>query len=264
MNLYQKLVNGINELFEGEDNTTNEIPADLTFVDVKTTDGRILRVSDIAVDATVKEITEDGEVEVEDSTFTLEDGTQLVVVGGIVTEVIPAKQAPAEDAPADVAEVMNEVFMDVTLKDGPIAHIVTAVEGEISVGDKMMIDGVEAGPGEYYTADGKTIVVGDSGVIGEVKDSEAEMPEADDIPAEADAEVNGIVNNLKELISQIKDLKSQFEEVKGQVVALQNENEELKGEVSKFSDAPSVQPTKTNVDFKKASKDEKLKFFSQR
>lgn len=262
MNLYQKLVNGINELFEGEDNTTNEIPADLKFVDVKTTDGRILRVSDIAVDATVKEITEDGEVDVEDSTFTLEDGTQLVVVGGIVTEVIPAEQAPAEDAPV-VEEVMTEVFMDVTLKDGPIAHIVTAVEGEINVGDRMMIDGVEAGPGEYYTADGKTIVVGDAGVIGEVKDS-AEMPDMDDMPTEADAEVQGVVNNLKELITQIKDLKSQFEEVKSQVIALQSENENLKGEVSKFSDAPSVQPTKTNVDFKKASKDEKLKFFSQR
>ena len=114
------LISKIKELFQEETPAEN-----IAFVDVKTADGMILRVSDIAVDATVMEITEDGEVAVEDASYTLEDGTQLVVVGGMITEVIEA--APAEEAPAEapVAEEMEEVtekFMDVTLKDGPSAY----------------------------------------------------------------------------------------------------------------------------------------------
>lgn len=248
----------------------NETP--IEFVDVKTADGMILRVSDLAVDGTVMEISEEGEVAVEDNTYTLEDGTQIVVVGGVIAEVIEAEVEEVETPVEPVAEEMEEViekFMDITLKDGPIAHVVTAVEGEVNPGDKMMIDGVEAGPGEYYTADGKEIIVGEMGIIAEVKAAEEEVEEEIEqpLPEEtqtADEEVQGVVNNLKNLINQIKELKSQFDEMKSSFESIEKENKQLKEEVSKFAAAPSAEPTKTKVDFKKADKEEKLRFFGQK
>ena len=82
--------------------TDTEEEVEVSFVDVKTDDGRILRLDDIAVDQAVKEITEDGEVELEDGTYVLEDGNSLVVSGGIITEIIEA------EAEAEEEEVIDE------------------------------------------------------------------------------------------------------------------------------------------------------------
>jgi len=269
------LIESIEALF-AENEVTPEavVETPMEFVDVKLADGRILRVSDIAVDGTVVEINEEGEVAVEDGEYTLEDETVIKVVGGIITEVIPAAaedNAPEEGmAPEVVTEEMEAKFMDVALKDGPLSHIVTATEGEINPGDVMMIDGVEAGPGEYYTTTGMEIIVGEAGVIAEVSAAEVEEPEAEaEVPAEEvaateDEEISGVVNNLKNLINQIKELKSQFDELKSNFESIEKENTELKLEVSKFASAPSAEPTKTKVDFNKADKDAKLKFFAKK
>ena len=299
------LISEIKALFEKKDAETT----DIKFVDIKTADGMILRISDMAVGATVVEINEEGEVPVQNGSYTLEDGTMISVEGGLVTEITPKEvteememvettlvdgtkvrvegalevgkrvevylndewiQAPEGqhtladgtviyvDAEGFVNEIetaetetteeeMSEIFMDITLKDGPIAHIVTAMEGEIKAGDKMMLDGVEAGPGEYFTNDQKVIVVGDFGVISEVKDAPKEQ-------TQEEREVQGVVNNLKELINQVKELKSQFENIR-------NENAELKERIEKFAAAPSDAPTKTKVDFNKINKEEKIAFF---
>jgi len=82
--------------------TDTEEEVEVSFVDVKTDDGRILRLDDIAVDQAVKEITEDGEVELEDGTYVLEDGNSLVVSGGIITEIVEA------EAEAEEEEVVDE------------------------------------------------------------------------------------------------------------------------------------------------------------
>lgn len=260
------LINKIKELFK-EEVAQAETP--IAFVDVKTADGMILRVSDMAVDATVVEINENGEIPVEDGTYTLEDGNQIVVVGGLITEIIESEVVnnpdaiPAEGAPIDTPAEMNQNFLDVTLKDGPIAHIVTAVEGSISVGDKLMIDNVEAGPGEYETLDNLTLIVGDMGVIEEIKEDSSDMPEDEstDMPSDASPEVIGVVNNLKELINQVKDLKAQFET---EIQSIKEENIELKERVEKFASAPSAEPTQTGVSLKLADKASKLEFFGRK
>ena len=321
------LINKIKELF-AEIDAENVVP--MAFVDVKTDDGRILRISDLAVDGTVTEITENGEAELEDGNYILEDGVEILVEAGKIVEVkepeaeeAPAEDAapveeamasvnlmdgtpvyfdgelavgtaifideamtspapdgehemedgskiviaaglitemaPAEDAAAVEEEMSAELFMDITLKDGPIAHVVTATEGSVNAGDRMMIDQVEAGPGEYETTNGNTLVVGDAGVISEVRDTVAATS---DVPTDED--VQGVVNNLKNLVKQIKDLKSQFDEVKATIENLENENKELKEEVSKFAGSPSAAPTKTKVDFSKADKSARLDFFSKK
>lgn len=261
------LIDKIKELFTEE---VAQVETPIAFVDVKTADGMILRISDMAVDATVVEINENGENPVEDGTYTLEDGNQIVVVGGLIKEIIEAApvdqptDVPAEGAPIDTPTQMNENFLDVTLKDGPIAHIVTAVEGSITVGDKLMIDNTEAGPGEYETLDGLKLIVGDMGVIEEVKeDHPSDMPEdvTSDMPEDASPEVIGVVNNLKELINQVKELKAQFET---EIQSIKEENIELKERVEKFASAPSAESTQTTVSLKKADKASKLEFFGRK
>ena len=302
------LISKIKELFA--ETAIEQTSDDLRFVDVKTADGRIMRVSDLAVDATIVEINEDGELAVEDGTYVLEDGISVVVKGGIISEIMEAEvedvteemanvmrtdgvaiyydgtelvvgetalwldEAMTEPAPegehmleggikvtitngilTDLVEVeeeeveVEETFMDITLKDGGFVHIVTAIEGSYSAGDKMLLDGTEAGPGEYLTNDKKVIVVGDFGVISEVKDSAEQTVEEKD--------VLGVVNNLKELISQVKELKSQFEDLK-------QENTSLKERVQKFAGEPSEDKTETKVSFGKVNKEEKLKFFAKK
>jgi len=81
--------------------TDTEEEVEVSFVDVKTDDGRILRLDDIAVDQAVKEITEDGEVEIEDGTYVLEDGNSLVISAGIITEIVEAEAEAEEEAVVD-------------------------------------------------------------------------------------------------------------------------------------------------------------------
>lgn len=73
------------------------------FAEVKTNEGRILRI----VEDKVTEITEEGEIELADGDYTLEDGSILVVVGGLIKE---KKEAVTEEAPVEApAEEMEEV-----------------------------------------------------------------------------------------------------------------------------------------------------------
>ncbi len=213
----------------------------MEFVDVKTIDSRILRVSDLALEASVKEITEAGEVDVEDGTFELEDGTSITVMGGVITEISTAEEEAqdAQEEAAPINEVM-ESFMDYVLTDGKTLHIITTVEGEITAGDKVQLDGEDAPAGEYEWMDGKILVVDDNSAVVELKEKMA--MESEEVSDEEKVAL-GVVNNLKELISQVKDLKSQFDIMK-------SENESLKLEVEKFSKAPSAQSTKVIMDFK--------------
>jgi len=249
------LINRIKSLFETEEENNT------LFVDVKTTDSRILRVSDMAVGATVMEITEEGEVAVEDGEYTLEDGMTIVVMGGLIEEIKEVEEEETEEPEAEVEvteEMETEKFLDVALKDGPIVHVVTTTEGELSIGDRVLLDGMPVGPGEHVTADGTIIVTDENGIIIGINDAVAEeVVEEPVAQTEEEKEITGVVNNLKELINQVKELKSQFEDIK-------SENEQLKLTVSKFAAAPSEAPTKTKVNFNKVNKDERLKFFSQK
>ncbi len=75
----------------------NKEETDEAFVDVKTEDGRIMRVADISVDQPVQEVTEDGLVEVADGTYVLETGTSIVVVEGVISEVVEAEMEETEE-----------------------------------------------------------------------------------------------------------------------------------------------------------------------
>lgn len=77
-------------LFNEETQETEE-----TFVDVTTADGVVLRVNDIAVGQAVEVVEGENLVEAPDGNYELEDGSVLVVSGGMIEEVIES-EAPAE------------------------------------------------------------------------------------------------------------------------------------------------------------------------
>jgi hypothetical protein len=248
----KSIITKIKEIFTSAENET-EVP--MNFLDVKTQDGRILRVSDVKLEGSVMEITEAGEVEIEDGTYILEDGISLVVEAGMIKEIIEASIEEVEEVME--TEEVTESFMEVKLKDGTVLTITPTVEGEISKGDLVKIGEDMAPVGEHELEDGKILVIEEAGYVSELKEMTEDVSEDMEDVATEEKEMTGVVNNLKNLISEIKDLKSKFE-------ALESENTELKARVETFAKSPSEEKTKTKVDFKGVDKAAKLNFFSKR
>jgi len=81
------------------------------FIDIKTMDSRILRVSDMAVEASIVEITEEGEVALLDGEYKLEDGIVLSVKDGMISEIIPATEE--EEEKEEQEEIVTEMAEEV-------------------------------------------------------------------------------------------------------------------------------------------------------
>jgi len=91
----------------------SEVTEEIKFVEVKTTEGRILRADDIAVDQAIVEITEEGEVALEDGEYTMEDENILVVVGGIITDILVKEDEDEEEAaPTEEEAPAEEVVVE--------------------------------------------------------------------------------------------------------------------------------------------------------
>jgi len=167
---------------------TTEVEETISFVDVKTMDNKILRVSDMAIEGTVEEIQEDATlIPVEDGDYVLEDGVVISVAAGVITEI----STPEEEA-ADTEEEM--------------APTEVAVE-EMEVAEETFEE--------------------------EVVESAEELE---------------FINSLKEMIADVKELKEKFN-------SIEKENIEIKEEVAKFSKAPSVTETSTQVNYSKNKKE---------
>lgn len=227
------VIERIKALFEGEESAST--------MDVKTVDGAILRLSEMAVGATAFEVTEEGEVAVEDGDYVLEDGTVLTIADGLVTELVMPmvdEDMEDEDAPA-----VNAI--DVVAVDGTEMHIVTAIEGEITVGDV-----VDVADGVYEIADGMVLTVAD-GAITEIA---VVVEDADVTVTEEFKAMNRMVKRMNKKISS---MESKFE-------SLSKENLKLKQAVLMFANAESATPTKTVASFKANQREEKLKFFGRK
>ena len=169
-NFVKKLV----ELF-----STEQVEETMEFMDIKTIDGRILRVSEMAVDKSITEITEEGEIALEDGEYTMEDGLVVSVMDGMIKEI----STPEEEI----------------------------VEDEVIVEEEMTEEVIEE---------------------------------------EVDMDFENLMSEIKSMIDEVKSLSSLKEEFN----SLKEENETLKTKVEEFSKAPSAEPTKIKVDFKKDDK----------
>jgi FtsZ-binding cell division protein ZapB len=214
---------------------------EMTFIDVKTNDGRILRVTEMVIGGMVKELTEDGEIElVGELEFITENGFIVMVKDGVIEDIKePVMEEMEEEVKVEMANVMRT--------DGVAIYY----EGtELVVGEtKLFLDEAMTQPapeGEHLLEGGIKVTI-ENGVLTEME----EVKEEEEVVEEFG---NVVLSAIESLRTEIQSLKA--------------ENQKLSERFNKFASEPSDEPTNTKVDFstldKKQIRDERLKFFGSR
>jgi hypothetical protein len=231
--------------------------------DYKTTDGRIIRCYGEGLDVgeMVKEITADGEVDLPNGDYELEDGLMLNVVDGKITNI--TEQTEAEDLEIGIDDVENSISMedkdmvekdkmmdlDTTLMDGTKVRV---IGGLLAIGSRVqaLIDGkyINAPEGQHNLIDGVIIYVDADGLINEI--------ETPDTKKEEEEGMAELFNSLSSLINEVKKLRVEVKSIK-------EENKTMKNDFNKFSKSPSEAPTNHEIKFSKTSKYDKLKLFAR-
>jgi hypothetical protein len=229
--------------------------------DYKTTDGRIIRCYGEGLDVgeMVKEITADGEVDLPNGDYELEDGLLLNVVDGKITNITEQTEAleidvdDVEDSISmedkDMVEKDKMMDLDTTLMDGTKVRV---IGGLLAIGARVQafIDGkyINAPEGQHNLIDGVIIYVDADGLINEI--------ETPDTKKEEEEGMAELFNSLSSLIKEVKRLRVEVKSIK-------EENNTMKNDFNKFSKSPSETPTNHEIKFSKTSKDDKLKFFAR-
>jgi hypothetical protein len=116
-NIIKKII----EIFSTEEINQEEV--EMNFVDVKTADGRILRVSDLALEADVQEMDVDGNlIAVADGDYELESGEVISVLDGKIAEIATPEEEEAEEA-EDVAEDAVPVAAQMSKEDEEVENL---------------------------------------------------------------------------------------------------------------------------------------------
>lgn len=248
----------IKELFASQE--------DYKFMDYKTLDGRILRCEDegINVGSKITEITENGEVALEDGDYTLEDGLVLTVVEGVVDKIMESEESISEEdlkvetemgyenKEKDEMESPYNKEIDTKLVDGTEIRVLTKGDA-ISVGDMVLVkvgEGYKEAPEGRHEVEGGLVVYTDAeGNINEIETKETE--ERDEVGMEQ------VFSAMETLLNEVKTLKDELSTIK-------TENESLKSRVDKFAKAPSAEPVNQKITLKKENREERLKFFGNR
>jgi flagellin-like hook-associated protein FlgL len=236
--------------------------------DYKTQDGRIIRCYGEGLDVgeMVKEITAEGEMDIEDGDYILEDGTTLMIVGGkieaIGEEVSEDEMEEITDTITEDVEMGNDMKdrmedgykneIDTKLLDGTEIRVLTKGDA-ISVGDMVLVkvgEGYKEAPEGRHEVEGGLVVYTDAeGNINEIETAQTE--ERDE-------------TGLSEVFTAISTLVDEVKSLRGELSTIKKENEELKTRVNKFAAEPSVEPLPTKVEFKSKSKADILAFMSKR
>ena len=267
--------------------------------DMKTADDRIIRVYSLENGGQkVKEITENGEVDVNDSSITLEDGTSLEITNSIITNIIPLEADMYPKKEKDNMKEENkeekfsvEEFMEMLncrctggerlqirkfeKEDGKFEF---SIEKELcKFANVMRTDGVAI----YY--EGEELIVGetplflDEALTEPAPDGEHELEgglkatveggilvdlvEIETEETESEVEAKSYDKKMEVAFSEIMEqLKTMSSEIK----SIKTENENLKTRVQKFAAEPSDKETKTTPTITGMSKEDKLKFFAKR
>ncbi len=198
------LLNKIKEIFAAEEVQ----PTEMANLFVKTTDGVILMVKaeTLLVDAEIVMVDEAGaEQPLLDGEYTLEDGTEISVLGGKIAEVATAEAEVEEPVAEEVAASTEEIKMEV-----PPA-------------------------GDYTLDNGDVITVDENGVVVNwVKATAMEEVVIETPVVEAVVEAP-VVNELEERVKQLETL----------INSKDNELKVVKEAFSKLSSAPAVKAVDT-------------------
>jgi|688.fasta_scaffold08927_18 hypothetical protein len=220
-------------------------------MDYRTLDGRIIRCygEGLEIGDDVKEITPDGEMDLIDGEYTLEDGMTLTIADSKIMEVAEVNAEDGEDDGEDDGESFAE-YLETELMDGTKVR----VEGnELVVGAKVEVETPEgwvpAPEGQHNLADDRVIYVDAEGKVNEIQ--------TPDTKKEDEVGMEQLFSSIESLVNEVKGMRSIVE-------GLKLENEELKTRFNKFAEEPSVEPIKKTIDLKSNNKEDKLKFFANR
>jgi hypothetical protein len=241
-----KLIKFLTEYFNGD---TTQVEVKLA--EYKTKDSRIIKAESLTAGQQVTEITEEGEVPLEDGTYIIEEQkVEIIVKSGSIESV---KDVEAENVDTEVEATSTEVetatevtpefkFVDSKTVDGKAVKITTKVEGQISIGDTVELDGSPAALGVYEMEDGSYIVCDASSIIQAVitkagADIIMGAPaEEEQVPEEAAKVDSEFTKKMTELETKYKDLEQKFE---------------------KMSKKPAASELKNRIDFSEVSGEDK-------
>jgi hypothetical protein len=239
----KSIIEKIRAIFEEE-------KEEMTYMDVKTADGKILRVTEMVIGGLVKELTEDGEVDIEGEVeFTTEEGFTVMVKDGVIEDIKePVVEELEEDKKENKEEEVKVEMANVMRNDGVAIYYQgpELVVGETALWlDEAMTE--PAPEGEHILEGGIKVTIVD-GVLAEMVEIEVEEEATENA---FESEMFNILNSIKAELDSIKA-----------------ENKKLSERFNKFASEPSDEPTNTKVDFAQLNKaqmrDEKLKFFGKR
>ena len=249
------IITTIKQMFSSEEKVEK-------FVDIKSQDGNIYRVDDVAVGSSIKLVDEDGLSEIESASIVLETGVTLVVENSIITEITEAvvEEEIINENMSKFKKSMKRFSAKRRFEEAGVEEIseLTLITDSVEVGaDAIMVteelEVVEdwSGEVEVEVEDVMETVIIEEGVITEVVvaeevTTEEAAPAEEVAPAEATFSAEEAINTLR-----------------AEMEAMRAENAELRTKVETFAAAPSANPTKTTVDFKKANREEKLRLFSK-
>jgi hypothetical protein len=240
----KSIIEKIRAIFEEEQE-------EMVYMDIKTADGKILRVTEMVIGGLVKELTEDGEVDIEGEVeFTTEEGFTVMVKDGVIEDIKePVVEELEEDKKEEEVEEEVKVEMANVMRNDGVAIYYQGPElvvGETTLWlDEAMTE--PAPEGEHILEGGIKVTIVD-GVLAEMVEIEVEEEATENA---FESEMFNILNSIKAELDSIKA-----------------ENKKLSERFNKFASEPSDEPTNTKVDFAQLNKaqmrDEKLKFFGKR
>jgi hypothetical protein len=232
--------------------------------------GEIVRcLTELGVGGKVVQVLQGEEAPLTDGQYVLDNGKAIEVLGGeikSINDTTASENMGIEEGALDStgmpidqyeAEYKNEIAGK--LVDGTEVKVLSKGDA-LSVGDKVLVkdaagEFVKAPEGKHLLEGGLTIYTDAEGFINEL---ETEETEAKDDQEELRREMG-------EMFSAISALTSMIDELKTSISAVKDENKELTEKISKFSAEPSAPSiTETKHFSKVSSKEEKLKFFSNR
>ena len=227
----KKVIDNIKKFFTSEVEEEN-----MNFVDVKIEDGKIVRVSDMKEGVEIKEVTEDGLIDVEDGEYVSVDGLVITVKNGLIESITEKEMEDTEEVVEEEVEVVVEMS-NVMRTDGVAIYYdgTELVEGTPLFLDEEMTEPAPDGP---HDLEGGTSIVIEDGKLVSIEEVVVEEEPVME-------EVFNLLNSMKEELEKLKE-----------------ENNELKSKFNKFLGEPSEEPIKEKISFNKISREDKLKFFS--
>jgi len=234
-----------------------------TYIEVKTEDGKILRVySDVvAVDVAIEEVTEDGMVALEDADYKLEDGSTLVVAGGMITEI---KEAEAKEETEIETEDLTDKKFNVVKKhfESIVNQIskweMTFDQDTFEIGTQVTMSYEYDGNTEVYNAysgtyeleDGRIITLSADGIVLLITDAQGTVLEApkegDNITGDATTTVTTPEDEATD--TEVEEAMSKLET---KFSAMEKELKEWKDKYENLAKSPGAKPTNTKIDFSK-------------